>query len=201
MRLLVIAAAAWTLCGSTEAFSVAPVGVRSSFLPVKNRARPLPQARKGAPLDLNMASVLLIGGTRFSGAYLWRELHKRGHQVTVYNRGKTAPKPVARESDAEFQSRVASALNIKGDRSDPAQLKALIDPSRYEYVYDMNAREVEDTAPLAELFVGQWNFKQYVFMSSAGVGHASRATKCRTSKPILWTPRVAIRESSTVRTD
>jgi nucleoside-diphosphate-sugar epimerase len=114
-------------------------------------------------------NVLIIGGTRFSGASLWRELHKRGHEVTVYNRGKTAPKPVARESQADFDKRVAAANFLKGDRKDPEQLKALIDPSKYDYIYDMNAREESDTRPLAELFVGSKSLKQYVFMSSAGV--------------------------------
>ena len=114
-------------------------------------------------------NVLMIGGTRFSGAYLWKELYDRGHTVTVYNRGKTNPKPVARESEEAFQARMAAAISIKGDRTDPEQLKELIDPSKYDYVYDMNAREESDTKPLAELFVGQSTLKQYVFMSSAGV--------------------------------
>lgn len=114
-------------------------------------------------------NVLVIGGTRFSGAYLWKELYDRGHRVSVYNRGKTDPKPVARESEEAFQARIAAATSIQGDRKDPEQLKALIDPSKFDYVYDMNAREESDTRPLAELFVGQESFKQYVFMSSAGV--------------------------------
>lgn len=114
-------------------------------------------------------NVLVIGGTRFSGAYLWKELYDRGHSVTVYNRGKTNPKPVVRESDEAFQARIAAATSLKGDRKDPEQLKSLIDPSKYDYVFDMNAREESDTKPLAELFAGQASFKQYVFMSSAGV--------------------------------
>jgi nucleoside-diphosphate-sugar epimerase len=114
-------------------------------------------------------NVLVIGGTRFSGAYLWKELYDRGHEVTVYNRGKTAPKPVARESDDAFQARISAATSLQGDRKDHDDLKRLVDPSKYDYVFDMNAREVGDTKPLAELFVGQSNFKQYVFMSSAGV--------------------------------
>lgn len=118
---------------------------------------------------VNAFNVLIIGGTRFSGAYLWKELHDRGHDVTVYNRGKTDPQPVARETDDAFGSRIGAATFLKGDRKDPEQLKTLIDPSKYEYVFDMNAREESDTRPLAELFVGQSSFKQYVFMSSAGV--------------------------------
>jgi nucleoside-diphosphate-sugar epimerase len=114
-------------------------------------------------------NVLVIGGTRFSGAYLWKELHDRGHDVTVYNRGKTDPKPVARESEEAFKARIGSATSLKGDRTNLDDLKRLVDPSKYDYVFDMNAREVTDTKPLAELFVDQPNFKQYVFMSSAGV--------------------------------
>mmetsp|Transcript_22760 Transcript_22760/g.49497 ORF Transcript_22760/g.49497 Transcript_22760/m.49497 type:complete len:357 (+) Transcript_22760:192-1262(+) len=114
-------------------------------------------------------SVLVIGGTRFSGAYLWKSLYDNGHDVTVFNRGKTDPRPVARESDEAFEARVAAATALRGDRKDPESLRSTIDPSKYDYVYDMNAREVTDTRPLAELFVGQPSFKQYVFMSSAGV--------------------------------
>lgn len=113
-------------------------------------------------------NVLIIGGTRFSGAYLWKELHDRGHSVAVYNRGKTAPSPVTGESDDAFRQRLGAATFLKGDRKDPQQLKELIDPAKYDFVYDMNAREEGDTRPLAELFVGS-NLKQYVFMSSAGV--------------------------------
>lgn len=114
-------------------------------------------------------NVLIIGGTRFSGASLWKELFDRGHDVTVYNRGKTPPSAVARESKEAFDQRVAAATFLQGDRKDPDQLKSLIDPSKYDYVYDMNAREESDTRPLAELFVGKSNLQQYVFMSSAGV--------------------------------
>jgi nucleoside-diphosphate-sugar epimerase len=114
-------------------------------------------------------NVLIIGGTRFSGASLWKELHDRGHSVTLYNRGKTTPKPVARESEDAFAQRMQAAQYIKGDRTDAQAMQSLIDPSQYEYVYDMNAREESDTRPWAELFKGKSSLKQYVFMSSAGV--------------------------------
>lgn len=113
-------------------------------------------------------NVLLIGGTRFSGAYLWTELHKRGHIVTLYNRGKTPPKKLPLETEQGFQARLAAAKFLKGDRKDPAQLKQLVDPNAYDYVYDMNGREASDTAPLVDLFKGK-NLKQFVYMSSAGV--------------------------------
>lgn len=123
----------------------------------------------GTEYNVAAFNALIIGGTRFSGAYLWKALYDNGVDVTVFNRGKTDPRPVARESDDEFQARLAAATSLKGDRKDPESLKQNIDPTKYDYVFDMNAREVTDTKPLAELFVGQPNFKQYVFMSSAGV--------------------------------
>ena len=113
-------------------------------------------------------NVLIIGGTRFSGASLWKELHDRGHSVTVYNRGKTAPKPVARESGEAFEARIQAAKYLKGDRKETQALKELMDPSLYDYVYDMNAREASDVEPLASLFQGS-KLRSYVFMSSAGV--------------------------------
>jgi nucleoside-diphosphate-sugar epimerase len=114
--------------------------------------------------------VLIIGGTRFSGASLWKELYSRGCDVTVYNRGKTPPAPVmGHETAAHLKARVAAAVFLKGDRTDAVALQTLIDPDMYEYVYDMNAREVSDVEPLVSLFVGSQSLKQYVFMSSAGV--------------------------------
>eukprot|EP00957_Ditylum_brightwellii_P094650 7207850-Ditylum_brightwellii.AAC.1 len=62
---------------------------------------------------------------------------------------------------------MASAKFLEGNRTSPSQLKALIDLSKYKYVYDMNACKVEDVALLAEMFVRKEQFKQYVFMSSA----------------------------------
>lgn len=114
-------------------------------------------------------NILIIGGTRFSGAALWKELHGRGHHVTLYNRGQTPAAAVVRESAAAFLERVQAAAFLTGDRQDPDALKELVDPEQYDYVYDMNARAVSDVEPLASLFVGSERLHQYVFMSSAGV--------------------------------
>jgi nucleoside-diphosphate-sugar epimerase len=122
----------------------------------------------GYPL-VKAYNILVIGGTRFSGAALWKELHERGHQVTLFNRGKTTPTQLTRESPSAFESRLAKATFLKGDRKNADDLRSLIDPSLYDYVYDMNAREEADVIPLAELFIGVPRLKQYVFMSSAGV--------------------------------
>eukprot|EP00957_Ditylum_brightwellii_P139996 10667926-Ditylum_brightwellii.AAC.1 len=68
---------------------------------------------------------------------------------------------------------MASAKFPKGNHKSPSQLKALINLPKYEYVCNMNACKVEDVTPLAEMFVGKEQFKQYVFMSSVGVYMAS----------------------------
>ena len=111
-------------------------------------------------------SVLLIGGTRFSGLYLWKELHTRGHKVTLFNRGKTALKPLPTECDADFNLRVSETTFIKGDRQSKDDLQKLT-RNTYDAVYDMNGREKADTKYLADEFNGK--IDHYVYMSSAGV--------------------------------
>ena len=61
--------------------------------------------------------VLLVGGTRFSGLYLWKELQDRGHDVTLFNRGKTALRKTPRETEEEFEVRKAKTTFIAGDTS------------------------------------------------------------------------------------
>lgn len=115
-------------------------------------------------------SVLIIGGTRFSGAYLWKELNDRGHDVTLYNRGKTPPQRLPGESEQAFETRKQQTKYLKGDRTNADALRDLIDPSLYTYVYDMNGREATDTAPLADLFASpKSQLKSFIYMSSAGV--------------------------------
>jgi nucleoside-diphosphate-sugar epimerase len=111
-------------------------------------------------------SVLLIGGTRFSGLYLWRELHERGHHVTLFNRGKTALKPLPNESEESFNKRVSETKFVKGNRQAKEDLEKLA-TEKFDVIYDMNGREASDTAPLADLFNGK--VEHFVYMSSAGV--------------------------------
>ena len=111
-------------------------------------------------------SVLLIGGTRFSGLYLWKELQSRGHHVTLFNRGKTTLKPLPHESEADFDKRIKDTTFVKGNRQVKEDLEKLA-AYKFDVIYDMNGRDVTDTAPLADLFKGKVD--QFVYMSSAGV--------------------------------
>ena len=116
---------------------------------------------------LNMKDVLIVGGTRFSGLYLWEELHSRGHSVTLYNRGKTALKKIPSESDEAFEKRKAATKYVKGDRKDIADMKAKLGGLKFDVVYDMGGREAGDTEPLIELFGNK--VEHFIYMSSAGV--------------------------------
>lgn len=117
-------------------------------------------------MSSNSKRVLLIGGTRFSGLYLWKELHKRGHQVTLFNRGKTALKPLSKESQEAFTKRIADTKFMKGNRQVKEDLVKLAS-EKFDVIYDMNGREATDTAPLADIFNGK--VEQFIYMSSAGV--------------------------------
>ena len=59
-----------------------------------------------------------MGGSRFTGLYLWKELHQRGHQVTLFNRGKTEIRQIPSETIEEFVDRKSKTKYIIGDRKD-----------------------------------------------------------------------------------
>lgn len=95
--------------------------------------------------------ILVMGGTRFIGVYLTKQLVALGHDVVLFNRGKR-PAPVA------------GVTTIVGDRTtDLAKLAG----ESFDVIFDNNGRELADTQPLVELFQGE--IQQYIYMSSAGV--------------------------------
>ena len=120
-------------------------------------------------LRMNVAprKVLLVGGTRFSGLYLWKELQDRGHEVTLFNRGKTTLRKTPRETDEEFEVRKAKTNFIVGDRKDTEDMKKKLGGKKYDVVYDLGGREAKDTQPLIDIF-GK-SVDHFVYMSSAGV--------------------------------
>ncbi|NUP48508.1 MAG: NAD-dependent epimerase/dehydratase family protein [Catenulispora sp.] len=98
--------------------------------------------------------LLIIGGSRFLGRAVAEQALTAGHQVTVFNRGRSAPD-------------VEGVESIRGDRESDADLRrlaghgpwdAIIDPSGYvPRTVGMAARALADSAPA------------YVFMSTCGV--------------------------------
>ncbi len=97
--------------------------------------------------------ILIMGGTRFIGVYLTKILLEQGHQVTLFNRGNNpAPEGV----------RV-----IRGDRTNPEDLKTQLGKENFDAIYDNNGRELSDTQPLVDIFQGR--VEKFIYMSSAGV--------------------------------
>ncbi len=94
-----------------------------------------------------------MGGTRFIGVYLTKQLVALGHEVVLFNRGKK-PSPVA------------GLKVIQGDRTQAQDLQQLASES-FDAVFDNNGRELSDTQPLAEIF--KRKVKHFIYMSSAGV--------------------------------
>lgn len=71
-----------------------------------------------------MKQVLVLGGTRFFGVHLVRNLLEQGHAVTLATRGLT-PDP--------FGSRVN---RVRVDRTDPGAMRAAWEGARYDVVFD-----------------------------------------------------------------
>jgi len=70
-----------------------------------------------------MMNILIIGGTRFQGRYLVKELLDAGHAVTVFHRGSHA---------IDWRNRLT---DIIGDRNNPTDLARLAD-AEYDYCID-----------------------------------------------------------------
>lgn len=98
--------------------------------------------------------ILVIGGTRFIGVYLTKQLVEAGHEVVLFNRGNNPPP-------------VDGVGQIQGDRTDAEQLTSALQNESFDAVFDNNGRKLGDTQPLADLFKGK--VKHFVYVSSAGV--------------------------------
>lgn len=126
---------------------------------------------RGARMQVAAASdsknILVMGGTRFIGLFLSRQLIKEGHQVTLFTRGK-APitKQLPGESDAEYAEFSSKVLHLKGDRQDFDFVKTNLSAKGFDVVYDINGREATEVAPILDALP---NLEQFIYCSSAGV--------------------------------
>ncbi|MDC0834483.1 3-beta hydroxysteroid dehydrogenase [Leptolyngbya valderiana BDU 20041] len=98
--------------------------------------------------------ILVMGGTRFIGVYLTKQLVEAGHEVVLFNRGnKIAP--------------VEGVSEIHGDRTDAEQLRDKLSGESFDAIFDNNGRKLGDTQPLADLFKDK--IQHFIYVSSAGV--------------------------------
>ena len=108
-----------------------------------------------------MARALVIGGTLFIGRALVDQLLERGDDVVIMHRSRGTP----------FGTRVGE---ITCDRNDTAAVKAALDGTRFDVVYDMvfdwqrgtSAGQVSAAATAASE-----GLRRYVFTSSVAVYH------------------------------
>jgi nucleoside-diphosphate-sugar epimerase len=112
-------------------------------------------------------NILVMGGTRFIGLFLSRQLIKEGHQVTLFTRGK-APitQQLPGESDAEYAEFSSKVLHLKGDRQDFDFVKTSLSAKGFDVVYDINGREATQVSPILDALP---NLEQFIYCSSAGV--------------------------------
>lgn len=106
-----------------------------------------------------MARVLVIGGTLFIGRALVDQLLERGDDVVLMHRGKGTP----------FGSRTRE---IQCDRNDSASVRAALNGTRfdvvYDNVYDWQRGTTADQVSTAAIAVSD-GLRRYVFMSSVAV--------------------------------
>jgi nucleoside-diphosphate-sugar epimerase len=96
--------------------------------------------------------VLVVGGSQFNGFALVQELVRRGHDVTVVNRGRT---------DAPFPDGVR---RLTADRTDRARMAEVLAGEEFDCVHDMCAYHPEDVELMVDLLRGRVG--HYVFVSS-----------------------------------
>lgn len=113
-------------------------------------------------------NVLVVGGTRFLGAAIARELLRRGRRVSVLHRGKT---PGALP---------AAVRHVLGDARDPAVVENCLREGRYDGVIDtiLGAADLERCLPLFRRHTGQ-----LVHCGSTGVYAPIRHAPAREDDP------------------
>uniref|UniRef100_A0A383V3T5 NAD-dependent epimerase/dehydratase domain-containing protein n=1 Tax=Tetradesmus obliquus TaxID=3088 RepID=A0A383V3T5_TETOB len=115
--------------------------------------------------------ILMMGGTRFIGLYLARQLVEAGHEVTLYTRGKKAiTSQIADDTDWGYKKFASSVKHIAGDRQDFDDVRRKLSGSGFQVVFDINGREAVEAEPLLDSLTGRGgSLEQYIYCSSAGV--------------------------------
>ncbi len=107
--------------------------------------------------------ILILGGTNYVGPHLVRAAQAAGHEVTIFNRGRSAPPP----SGVEF---------LRGDRLAPDGLAALGGNRRWDAVVDTwsgHPHAVDDAAALladrADTYVYTSSIAVYMSFRDLGI--------------------------------
>lgn len=111
---------------------------------------------KGVEKTTKPLKILILGGTSFLGPHQIAYALERGHEVSIFTRGKTVPK-IHKELFSQVESLV-------GDRED--NLEALKN-RKWDAVIDNSGRKTKWTKDTAELLVD--NVGTYMYTSSISV--------------------------------
>lgn len=103
--------------------------------------------------------TLILGGTRFNGLALLEELMRRGHEVTVLNRGSTP---------AELPSEVEQ---LKADRNDAAGMKSALAGHSFDAVFDVSGYTPDQVRGALDALGDRAG--HYIFTSSTAVYYGS----------------------------
>jgi 2'-hydroxyisoflavone reductase len=120
--------------------------------------------------------ILILGGTAFLGPHLVRYARERGHQVTIFTRGRREP--------GLFEESFKGVEHLIGDRDQPDGLAALRG-GRWDAVIDTSGHDARWTRESATLLRG--SASRYMYVSSTGVFFPYRATRIPEDGPIALT--------------
>ena len=110
-----------------------------------------------------MASILVIGGTRFFGQRVVERLLSVGHEVTIFTRGHSRP---------PFWDQVRF---LQGDRSDHVSFKKIVNRNVFDVVIDNISMNEMDALSAVEAFSNR--VQQYIMCSTIGVYPNWQATE------------------------
>jgi nucleoside-diphosphate-sugar epimerase len=99
--------------------------------------------------------ILIIGGTRNIGLGLSQQLVEAGHQLTLFNRGRT-PDPLPENIE-----------RLHGDRTDPLQLQAALAGRDFDIAIDTTLYKGPEAETVVKLLNG--HVGHYIFLSSGQV--------------------------------
>ena len=103
-----------------------------------------------------MKTVALLGGSRFVGYHLLLALLRKGHEVTLFNRGFTRP-PVPFPNNIRI---------VNGDRNNPQDMSRLFKHD-FDVVFDLSGYNPDHMKPIINNYQSQ--IGHYIYCSSASV--------------------------------
>ncbi len=116
-----------------------------------------------------MSKILVMGGTQFVGKAVVKYFIQKNHSVDIFTRGNIA---------VDY---VGINQHIKGDRKNKDFVRKALADKKYDFVIDISAYTVEDTAILLPN-LNKSHLKKYIFISSGAVYNKPKSS----IQPVLF---------------